>query len=250
MKVYYGVVRKSYAEKVNYPMISVRTMLKRETPITENKQEWFLDSGAYTFLKDQGQYPFTYGKYLQVVSRFNPTHWANMDWCCEPTVLKSTGLSVLQHIANTVESGRQLIDFDRNSFVMVLQGWSVRDYLTCVDYCKDNDLITHVLGIGSICGRTDPREVFDILNSIKAAVPDGCKIHCFGTSINLLKYKEIFDRIDSIDTWAWSREFGLTIMNGVSSSMRIDALLKYQKKVGDIILHNDRQSLLSVDVVR
>lgn len=248
MEIYYGVDRKAFAEVVSRPMISVRTMMKRKTPIVTNGKEWFMDSGAFTYLKNDGKFPFTYGKYLKIVAKFKPTYWANMDWCCEPTVLKSTGLSVLQHIGNTVENGRQLIDFDRDSFVMVLQGWTPRDYATCIDYCKDQGLITHTMGIGTICGRTDPKDVFEILKTIKFNLPDRVRIHCFGFSINLLKYKELFDKIDSIDTYAWCRPAGLNLSskdyNNSYNRLALKLLSEYKEKVHKIVDLNNHQSLL------
>jgi len=243
MKYYIGIDRKPFVEYVDHPMFSIRTLINRKSKVVTDK-EWFLDSGAFTYLKQYGKFPFSIGKYLNVVSNQKPNHWACMDWCCEPTILKSTGLNVLQHIGNTIESGRQLIDFDRDSFVMVIQGWNTRDYLTCLDYIKDYDLITHTIGIGTICGRTDQQMVFDILKNLKVELPDSVKIHCFGLSLNLLKYKEIFDQIDSIDTFAWSRGFGLSILNGVTKEMRIKAILDYNKKLSDLINRNEKQNVL------
>lgn len=243
MKVYYGVDRKAFSKVVDKPMISFRTMSKRKSPIVEDGKEWFMDSGAFTYLKQYGKYPFSYGRYLRAVTDFKPTYFACMDWCCEETVLKSTGLNVIQHIGNTIESGRQLIDFNKNHFVMVLQGWNTRDYLTCIDYCKDYGLLTHVMGVGTICGRTDPKQVSDILKAIKYELPDQTKIHCFGFSLNLLKYKELFDRIDSIDTFAWCREYGLCKNGAVVN--RVETLLNYIKKVNRIIETNNFQSVLN-----
>jgi hypothetical protein len=244
IKVYYGLDRKRFADVVDNCMISFRTMRKRKTGITN--KDWFMDSGAFTYLKNEGKYPFSYGEYLRAVSKFKPTLFANMDWCCEETVLKSTGLNVLQHIGHTVENGRQLIDYNKDKFVMVLQGWNERDYLTCIDYCKDYGLITKVIGVGSICGRTNPKDVYEILKAIKYEIPDTCKIHCFGFSINLLKYKELYDRIDSIDTFAWCREYGLNKRGIVSE--RIETLIEYQKKVERIIDNNHFQSVLNYKV--
>lgn len=244
MKYYIGIDRKTFVDYVEHPMFSVRILMNRKSKVVTNGKEWFLDSGAFTYLKQYGKFPFTIGKYLNVVSRQKPNHWACMDWCCEPTVQKVTGLNVLQHIGNTVENGRQLIDFDKDHFVMVLQGWDVRDYLTCLDYVRDYDLITPTMGVGTICGRTDKKEVFNILKSLKAELPDYVRLHCFGLSINLLKYKEIFDRVDSIDTFAWSREFGLSILNGVTKEMRIKAICNYNRKLSDLNDKNLNQNVL------
>jgi hypothetical protein len=155
--------------------------------------------------------------------------------------------TVATHIALTVESGMELIDFDRNKFVMVIQGWDWNDYASCVEQIREQGLFTPVMGIGTICGRTDAKQVYDILTSVKACVPDWVKLHCFGMSLNLLKYKEIYDRVDSVDTFSWCREFGLT--NGGDSDERASVLLEYKTKIENIINKNERQSLLKLEMI-
>jgi len=150
----------------------------------------------------------------------------------------------LHHIAHTIDNGRQLIDFDKNSFVMVLQGWEISDYLTCIDYARQQGLITPVIGIGTMCCRKDTKDVYELLKQIKFALPDYCKMHCFGLSIDMLKHKEIFDFVDSIDTFAWSRRFGL--VQGISSTdeSRICVLKEYISKVNMIINDNSKKRSL------
>jgi len=239
MKIYYGIDRKCCIPYVDHAMISFRTMMKRKTPIIDNGTDWFMDSGAFTFLKQYGEYPIKIGTYLKTVNYFNPNRWAIQDWCCEPSVLRSTGLNVLQHIGNTVESGRQLIDFN-DKCVMVIQGWTKRDYLTCIDYIHDYNLFTEMMGIGTICGRTDVREVFDILKSIKAEIPDYCKVHCFGLSLNLLKYKEIYDQVFSVDTNAYD----FWRLDSTNETI-INNLIQYKKKVDNVMNKNKKQSILT-----
>jgi len=245
MKIYYGVDRKKYAELIKHPMISARTMFNRKTPIVKNGKEWFMDSGAFTYLKEFGKFPFSVGKYLGAVAKFEPSYFACMDWCCEQTVRNRTKHTVDTHIALTIENGIDLIDFDKKRFVMVIQGLEWNDYITCVETIREQGLFTPVMGVGTICGRTNPREVFDILKSIKANIPDWVKLHCFGLSINLLQYKEIYDQIDSIDTFAWCREFGLN--NFGNTDERASVLLEYKKKVNRIVNKNDKQNLLDVN---
>lgn len=247
MKVYFGVDRKAFAKVVELPMISFRTMQKRKTPIVTNGKEWFLDSSAFTILKDKGKYPFSYGEYLRAVTKFKPSYYANMDWCCEPDIVKATGLSVLHHISHTVENGRQLIDFDKDKFVMVLQGWTIDDYLTCIDYVKDQGLFTELLGVGSVCIRKNPKEVYYLLKTIKAVIPNWCKLHCFGLSIDMIRFKEIYDRLESVDTYAWCREFGLCRYGNSDTKTRIEVLNQYQDKVKKIVERNKKQSILEID---
>jgi len=246
MKIYYGVDRKAFAKVVEYPMISFRTMEKRKTPIITNGKEWFMDSGAFTYLRNSGKFPFTYGEYLRVVDKFQPSLFANMDWCCEPDIVKATGLSVLHHIAHTVDNGRQLIDFDKKRFVMVLQGWTIEDYMTCIDYVREQGLFTELIGVGSVCIRKNPKEVFKLLKSVRAVIPDWCNIHCFGLSIDMLQYKEIYDRLESVDTYAWCREFGLCNYGNSDNESKIKVLKEYQNKVKNIIEKNEKQSYLKL----
>lgn len=245
MKVYYGCDRRALAEVIEFPMVSFRSLQKRKSGIIlEKGKEWFMDSGAFTFLKQKGGFPYTYGEYLKAVYKFEPTYFANMDYCCEPTIVKATGLSVLHHIAKTIENGRQLIDYDKKRFVMVVQGWTARDYLTSLDYIKDYGLFTDILGIGTICGRTNPKEVYKIVKLIRYHTPDWVKLHAFGMSINLLKYKEIFDQLNSIDTYAWAFDFGI---NPFSKKLAKEALKKYNKKVNCIINKNHKQHILKLE---
>ncbi|GAG66852.1 unnamed protein product [marine sediment metagenome] len=107
------------------------------------------------------------------------------------------------------------------------------------------------MGVGTMCCRKNPREVFELLKQIKAALPDWVKIHCFGLSIDILKYKEIYDRIDSIDTWAWHYYIGVGErdyrLKGITRpEMEKKLFLDYQRKVEKIINNNHNQSLLKV----
>ena len=228
-------------------MVSARTLMNRKSNIiTPNVKEWFLDSGAFTYLKKNGKYPFSIGKYLSVVAKYSPDLWANMDYPCEKSIRNATKLNILQHIGNTIENGRQLIDFDPDTFVMVLQGIELREYEICIDYCKDYGLFTKVMGIGSVCGRRNQDEVFQLLRTIRSQIPDWCKIHTFGTGIHLLKDKRIYQIVDSIDTWGWNDMIGLSRVfhqqyKYGSYNAEALALLKiYKKKVNKIKKENER----------
>jgi len=251
MKVYYGVQHKSVISliKDNPLMLNARTLLKCKSKFIQSGRDWFLDSSAYTCITQFGKFNFSYGKYLSIVDLQEPKLFANMDWCCEPIALKSSGLNVLQHIGHTIENGRQLIDYDRKRFVMVIQGWELKDYITCIDYCRDYGLLTNILGIGTVCCRKNPKELFDILLGIESALPDWCKLHCFGLSIDLLKYKEIFDRIDSIDTSAWQRSMGLKFTTKTEGCSFVELAKRlfdeYKPKVDKIIDRNHKQSILN-----
>ncbi|GAG66859.1 unnamed protein product, partial [marine sediment metagenome] len=78
MKVYYGLDRNYMLQYIEKPMVSVRTIIDRKSSIVDNNNHWFLDSGAYTYIRQYGKYPFTYGKYLEIVNRFHPPLWACM----------------------------------------------------------------------------------------------------------------------------------------------------------------------------
>lgn len=241
VRVFLGAATRYQVKEIEYPMVSARTLNNRKSSIVKRDKVWFLDSGAYTYLRQYGNYPMSYGQYLRIVENFRPNYWANMDWCCEKQVRDTTGLTVNEHISNTIESGRQLIDFDSDTFVMVMQGWKDDEYLKCVDMATDAGLITDVIGIGSICGRRNPRTVYRILKAIKDNLPSHCKLHGFGISLHLLKYKAIKDIIDSVDTFAWTYDYSTNVKD-VLKDDAIRYLKIYQDKI-NTVLSNEGKSL-------
>lgn len=220
MKIYITIDKILYLEAFTGPyMWSVTQgfLLNRKKPMP--RSNWALDSGGFGELRKHGKYSFTEKQYLATVNRLNPELFFAMDWMCEPTVLKKTGLSVKDHQMKTTENilaikvlnERQGSAFRGASsklrtyseFAGVIQGWSLDDYLFHIDQLKDHDCITPIMGIGSICRRHKEEEIFEIIKTIKQELPN-TKLHGFGVKTSVLKkFPNVINLLDSIDSAAW-----------------------------------------------
>ncbi len=183
------------------------------------RNKWALDSGGFGELRKNGKYSYTPKQYIEAVNRLNPDLFFSMDWMCEPTILKKTGLSVKDHQLKTTENifaikvlrERQGSAFRGASsklrtyseFCGVIQGWSLDDYLVHIDQLKEHDCITPIMGIGSICRRHKEEEIFEIISSIKKELPK-TNLHGFGVKTSVIKkFPEVINLLDSIDSAAW-----------------------------------------------
>jgi len=56
-----------------------------------------LDSGAFQEIRKYGRYTYSIGEYFSYCLKYNPSFFVSMDYMCEPTQLKKSGMSVKQH---------------------------------------------------------------------------------------------------------------------------------------------------------
>lgn len=240
MKVFYGIDRKAFSKHAERVMINARYLISRKIPMTLPDQEWFMDCGAYSLLKEHKAFPFSPKQYMDAVDRHQPTLWANMDWCCEPSILESTKANIQYHIESTILNGRILKDHDKG-FVMVIQGWEPEQYLHCIDRIKSEGLITDVMGVGTVCRRNVDKEIIEILRLIKTNLPGHVKLHGFGIKKTILNYKEAFDLLYSIDTFAWN--YGcFSIERGSYNDKMVARLIEYQKDMDRLIEKQKNQT--------
>ena len=95
------------------------------------------------------------------------------------------------------------------------------------------------MGIGSVCRRNADSDIIEIIKTIKKELPDHIKLHAFGVKISILKNKEIFDALDSIDTFAWN--WGCMNCKGIRYDTFIKMLKEYQIKLNRIIKRQEEQ---------
>ena len=140
------------------------------------------NSGGFTVLRDFGFWRSPADDYLRAVARYDQEigglEWAApQDWMCEPSIRARTGLSIREHQQRTVENYLHLRELwpqhsDSSYPIMpALEGWTVQDYLDCVDlyaavgvdlidgeFASDND--EPVIGVGRSAdgppGRPEP----------------------------------------------------------------------------------------------
>jgi len=172
---------------------------------------WALDSGGFTELSVHGgwQHGPTPAQYAARVRRYRDQigklAWAApQDWMCEPWITAKTGLSVAEHQHRTVANYLQLRHLASDlPIVPVVQGYTVDDYLRCVDrYAAVGiDLSTAALvGVGSICRRQATTDAAAILTALHR---QGVRrLHGFGIkTLGLRRYPHL---LTSADSMAWS----------------------------------------------
>lgn len=175
----------------------------------ESIENLFVDSGGYSFIKGMGEYETSSADYLQTMEEWQPELFALRDYPCEPDVLAEHNRTVRDHQDLTTEAHIELMekldeyDIDGQP-VAVVQGRSIDEYLRHVYELKDHGLMTDVLGVGSVCGRHAVKEIKPIIREIDKATPDSTSLHGFGIKIPSLKVPEIYHRLHSADSMAYS----------------------------------------------
>lgn len=169
--------------------------------------EWALDSGGYSALSKTGSWPVSEAHYLAEIKRWRGgigrLAWvAPMDWMCEPNVLMKTGKTVAEHQRLTVLSYLQLREHLGSLVIPVLQGWTIDDYLRCMELYAfaGVDLTAELtVGVGSICRRGQDAVIGRILRRVAR---ENIPIHAFGVrGDSLIAHASI---LASADSMAWS----------------------------------------------
>jgi hypothetical protein len=173
--------------------------------------EWALDSGGFTELASYGTWEHgpTPAQYASRVRRYAATVgrlvWAApQDWMCEPFITAKTGLTVTEHQTRTVANYLELRALAPEvPWVPVLQGWTVDDYLYCVQaYAAAGvDLpAVPLVGLGSVCRRQATGQAEAIIDALHA---EGItRLHGFG--VKVLGLRRYGHKLASADSLAWS----------------------------------------------
>jgi hypothetical protein len=121
-----------------------------------------------------------------------------MDWMCEPAMLAKSGLSVREHQERTVANFLELRG--RGPFLPIRQGWTLADYLVCVEMYRAAGVDLEresPVGLGSICRRQDTTEIARIVMVLQPL-----RLHGFGVkTVGLERYGHLLASADSL---AWS----------------------------------------------
>lgn len=204
-----GLPEPAWLGRVDVFAFVSRSRLARRKRLPVARTWWALDSGGFTEIKRHGQWTITAAEYVAEVRRYavevGMLAWAApMDWMCEPDQIARTGLTVIEHqrrtVANYVELRQLAPDLP---FVPVVQGWTVADYVRCVQMYADAgvDLAAQpIVGVGSVCRRSSPTAVWLVLSALHAL---GLRnLHGFGVSASVLPL--VADLLVSSDSQAWS----------------------------------------------
>jgi len=205
-----GAHHPSWLEQVDVPLFVSHRRLRGQQRLPRALGPWALDSGGFTELAKYGGWRTSEGEYLEAVARYaeeiGHLQWAApMDWMCEPFMLARTGRSVADHQATTVENYLALRQAAPSlPFVPVLQGWTLADYLACVDRYAANGVnlvAAPLVGLGSVCRRQATSEIGQIVTTLAEL---GLRLHGFGVKrAGLARYAA---GLVGADSMAWSAE--------------------------------------------
>lgn len=183
-------------------LIRYKTLPRARTP-------WALDSGGFTELSMHGEWTVHPVDYAKAVRRYHDQigcmEWAApQDWMCEPWILAKTGLTVQDHQLRTVANYLDLMYEDPClPWVPVLQGWTLDDYLRCVDLYEiaGVDLtVEPLVGLGSVCRRQNTDAAVDIIRALNKRGIN--RLHGFGFKTTGLRAAH--QLLESSDSMAWS----------------------------------------------
>ncbi|WP_262403457.1 hypothetical protein [Actinomadura sp. CNU-125] len=187
------------------------------------RPEWrhyAVDSGGFTELSMNGRWVTTPGEYVEALLRYDDEigdiAWAApQDWMVEPVMLDRTGLTVREHQERTVSNFLELEALwpERGAgdcpIMPVIQGWTLDDYLRCVDLYESAGVRLAenypVVGVGSVCRRQNTSEIALIFRELAQL---DLPLHGFGVKTGgLARYGRWLTTADSM---AWSYQAAAT----------------------------------------
>lgn len=210
MRFYLGTHHPAWLGRLDVPLFVSHRRLKGRRTFPRALAGWALDSGGFSELSLHGKWVTSADEYIDSCRRYRDEvgsmDWAApMDWMCEPVMLAKTGLTVEAHQALTVENFTFLrTEAPDVPYIPVLQGWTIGDYLACIDrYARAGvDLaVEPVVGVGSVCRRQGAAQIATIFTELAKA---GLSCHGFGVKLTGLgRYARY---LTSADSMAWSYE--------------------------------------------
>lgn len=198
---------------------------------------FMLDSGAFSVILKYGKYPYPPEQYAESIRLWQPDIAWTMDYPCEPSVRKAGSYDPARAQEMTVDNQIRLLDLNVKT-QMVVQGWTIHDYLENLDRIKDQGLLTERLGIGSICRRGEDKEITRIVKAIHNNVPSWVKLHGFGVKTSFLGKEGKFF-LYSADSMSWAYSWRNFNRNQRTQKEKMIGLRRYIENIEPILLSND-----------
>lgn len=206
-----GTHEPSWLARLGVPLFVSDRRLRRYRRLPQAIAPWALDSGGFSELDRYGSWEHgpTPAQYVARIRRYQAEigqlRWAApQDWMCEPWIVAKTGRTVREHQARTVGNFLDLRSLAPElPIVPVVQGWSVAEYLACVDrYAAAGvDLTAEpVVGVGSMCRRAATAAAEQVLATLRGRGLS--RLHGFGFKITGLRRSG--HMLASADSMAWS----------------------------------------------
>ena len=180
-------------------------MLRKIQKIWSINIPLMMDSGAFAVIQKYGKYLYSPEEYASGIEKWHPDIAWTMDYPCEPSIQRRGNYDSKRAQEMTIANQLKLLDLNADT-QMVVQGWTVQDYLENLDRIKEQGLLTERLGIGSVCRRGQNREIARIIRAIHNSVPSWVKLHGFGIKVSALKDTDAKFNLYSADSQSWDYE--------------------------------------------
>jgi hypothetical protein len=200
---------------------------------------FMMDSGAFAVILKYGKYPYSPEEYASGIAKWQPDIAWTMDYPCEPSVQKRGSYNSRTAQEMTIDNQIRLLEMNTNT-QMVVQGWTISDYLANLDKIKEQGLLTEHLGIGSICRRGQTTQIARIIRAIHNNVPGWVKLHGFGIKVSVLKDTDAKFHLYSADSQSWGYEmrYGDWLKgqyNGKTWKDKVPNLMAYVERVEELL---------------
>lgn len=215
--IYYGVAsgqQRSALSRLDPEGVMISHATARNTPI-EGDYDFFVDSGGYHHMKvGSGEYTDSDEAYIEYLEEYQPDFYALRDYPCEPDLLDTIGRTVADQQERTVDHHIQMLekleDADlEGRAVTCVQGWTRQQYLEHLDAFHDHGIPVDHVAIGSVCRRGADEDIAEVILALRDELPSATHLHAFGVKGSVLRFAEIVEALDSVDSaaydWSHSR---------------------------------------------
>jgi hypothetical protein len=211
LRFFLGTHHPGWLRTAPVPLFISDRRLRGYRRLPQANTAWALDSGGFTEIATHGTWANgpTPAQYVARIRRY-ATHigrlaWAApQDWMCEPWLIAKTGLSVAEHQRRTVANYLHLAALGPDlPIIPVLQGWTLPDYLRCVQLYHDAGIdlaAAPLVGLGSVCRRQSTTEAARIVEALHTV--GITRLHGFGFKVQGLA--RCGHLLASADSMAWS----------------------------------------------
>jgi hypothetical protein len=193
-----------------------------------------LDSAGFVAAAHYGDYRWTLEDYYDLVQAYPWTWHAALDFCVEPGVASDRPLRLLRlaATANMLARCRREAAYRGLPPPMpVLQGWTVADYLQCVEWLPLLEW-PELVGLGSVCRRPvgGPDGLLSILEAVDRVLPSHVRLHLFGVKSSALDQLRRHPRVASVDSMAWDSQARAERRTGRDMAFRISHMKAWADK--------------------
>jgi len=196
-----------------------------------------LDSAGFVAAVRYGDYRWNVAHYVDLAAAFPWRWWASMDYCCEPQVANDRPLRLLRIAATAgklAECAREAQHRGISAPMPILQGWTIAEYLECVDWLPLGEW-PDLVGVGSMCRRHmhGANGILEVVEALDGVLPPHVRLHLFGIKSEALRALAHHPRVAAVDSMAWDMRARAQRRTGRDMQFRIACMDEWLETQGE-----------------